>query len=125
MRTLGHRNLIEGVVPDLSSDWESLPIFLGRARGWSAMLKFSGSPVGTFKIMVSNSVLPYQDVLAGKQVIPSTEWNEYTGSSASISAAGDITWNVKDAGYRWVKISYLRTSGSGSITVANVQLKGG
>lgn len=89
------------------------------------MLRFSGAPVGTFKVMISNSVLPYQDVLAGKQVIPSTEWSEYSGSSASVSAAGDITWNVKDAGYRWVKIVYIRTSGSGSITVANVQLKGG
>lgn len=67
---------------------------------------FSGTPVGTFKLQISNDA-----VNAAASV---TNWSDYTGSSTSISAAGDYVWNLSSAGYRWVRVVYTKISGTGT-----------
>lgn len=108
---------------DLSANWESRPILLANAKAWSAQLFFTGSPIGAFKIQVSNDTVRYQDVAEGASLV--TGWTDYSGSSASVSDAGDIHYNIRDAGYRWGKIVYTRSGGSGFLLTANAQLKGG
>ncbi len=66
---------------------------------------FTGAPVGTFKLQISND---------------GTTFSDYTGSSAAISAAGDFIWNLVDAGYLSVRLVYTKTSGTGSVTAKAV-----
>lgn len=67
---------------------------------------FTGSPVGTLKVQVSNSM-----------VVDCTDstvvWTDYTGSSQAISAAGNFAYNLSEYGYRCVRLVYTRTSGTG------------
>lgn len=77
--------------------------------GWSAQFVFTGSPVGTLKVQVSDD--PYQ---SEGNVTP-TNWTDLADSSQSISAAGDITYNVNLAFYNWIRFVYTRGSGTGTI----------
>lgn len=92
---------------------------------------FTGSPVGTFKLQISNDIVPVAGGSLntngggnyGAAGIPVgtdpaanvVNWSDYTGSSQSISAAGNFTWNLLDMGYRWIRLVYTKTSGTGTV----------
>lgn len=74
---------------------------------------WTGSPVGTLKIQVSNDIVA---VAPGANPAANvTHWSDYTGSSTAVSGAGDITYNMTFVGYRWVQLVYTKTSGSGTL----------
>lgn len=73
---------------------------------------YTGAPVGTLKVQVSND-----NVVVGLGADPASNvvnWTDYTGSSVAISAAGNTLYNMTFAGYRWARIVYTKTSGTGS-----------
>lgn len=37
-------------------------------------------------------------------------------SSTAVAASGNVTYNVNGAGYRWVRVKWVYTSGAGNIT---------
>ncbi len=91
----------------------SIGIDLNQTVLYSVQAVFTGTPTGTLKLQISNDVV---------KVAPGTNpsanvvnWSDYTGSSQSISAAGNFTWNCFDVGYRWVRLVYVRASGSGTL----------
>ena len=70
-----------------------------------------GAPVGDFTLQVSND-----------DVSPSN-FSTYPGSSLSISGnSGDATYNVANLGYKWIRVSYARTSGTATAS-ANLVTK--
>ncbi len=80
---------------------------------YSIQLVFSGTaPTGTFSLQYSND-----------DVDP-TNWTDDSDSEQDITAGGNLMWNVENAGYKWVRVKYARTSGTGNITVARCQIKG-
>lgn len=82
---------------------------------------WTGSPVGNLYIETSNDVgttLP--DGSHGGLV----NWTTYTGSSqAAGGAAGDFAWHIWATGFKWIRLSYTFTSGSGTLN-ARVNQKG-
>lgn len=83
---------------------------------YSIQAVFSGAPVGTFKLQVSCDDVPVG--LNGQDpAINVVNWVDYTGSSAAIAAAGNFMWIVADCGYKWVRLVYTRTSGTGTLNV--------
>jgi hypothetical protein len=60
-----------------------------------------GTPVGTFVVQISND---------------GTYYSDYTASVLSVSAAGDYFWNFP-VGSPWARLSYTKTSGSGTLYV--------
>lgn len=97
---------------DLSTDVESEGIFVERCTEYSIQLVFTGTPVGEFKL---------QGSLDGGT--PSN-WTDITGSEESVTEAGDILWNAQGVGYRWVRLVYTSTSGTGTLTVYRSLCKG-
>ena len=106
----------------LDTSWTSEPIWLEHIICWSIQLVFTGTPSGTFIVQVSNDPVSYEEVKSGSKTV--SNWSDYDGSSTSVSAAGNILFNVKYAGYKWARAKYVFTSGTGSLTVANYQVKG-
>lgn len=79
---------------------------------WSPQLVWTGGTVnGSFKIQVSND----PGALLAGVVSGVSNWSDYTGSSSTASGAGDLTYNVNIAAYRWARIAYTRTSGTGTV----------
>lgn len=97
-----------------SSSLTSIGVDLQQMFGFSIQAVMTDAPVGTLKLQVSNDIV--QPSLGTDPAANVTNWIDYTGSSQSISAAGNFLWDVADANYRWVRAVYTKTSGTGALT---------
>lgn len=68
----------------------------------SVQAVWTGSPVGTLSLLISNDGVTY---------------STYTGSSTAVSGAGDFVWNLASLGFNYVKVKYTRASGTGSLNI--------
>jgi len=105
----------------MASSFKSTGVDLNQTVLYSIEAVFSGAPVGSFNLEVSNDIVPV-DPSNTNPVGPDpagnvVNWVTYTGSSTAVSGSGNFLWNVLEAGYRWVRVSYTATSGSGSCTI--------
>lgn len=99
--------------------------------GLSIQAVWSGNPVGTLKLQVSNDTVIADQAgtnplgtytVASDPADQVTNWSDYTGSVASTSSyssasGGSLLWNASQVGYRWVRAAYVTASGSGTLTV--------
>lgn len=85
--------------------------------GYSIQAVFSGDAIGTLSIQASNDPFPVTDLTIGRIV------NYTTVSTLPLTAPGSVLDNIDAAHYKWVRLIYTKTSGSGSIT-ANLHAKG-
>jgi hypothetical protein len=90
--------LIEG--GDMSATFQSDGINLHGKEGYSIHAIFTGSPMGTVYLAVSNN---------------NEDWAVLADSAQAVSAAGDVFYNVSKANYSYVRFHYSATSGSGSL----------
>lgn len=104
---------------DMAGSLTSAAVSLYQIYGWSAQFVFTGSPVGTLKVQVSDD--RYLNEYNAVQT--PTNWTDLVDSSTAIAAAGDITYNVDTAYYNWIRFVYTRSSGSGTLD-GRVNLKG-
>lgn len=108
----------------MSVSFNSDPVSLISVYAYSIQLTWaSGStPVGTFKLQGS---LDSGDNGLGQGYVAPTHWTDITSSSQSISGTpGSIIYDVTECSYRWVRLVYTSTSGSATIGVANINVKG-
>lgn len=77
-----------------------------------------GSPVGTFTIEVSNDMVNLAS--GADQAANVVNWSTYTGSAAAITTDGDLIYNIANLGYRWLRVKYTRTSGTGTLNAVLV-----
>ena len=88
----------------------STTVDLTRTSQYSVQAWYTGSPVGSFQINVSNDPLTCSGT--------NTNWAIATGTSATaISAAGTVMYNVTYGNYQCLQTVYTKTSGTGNITV--------
>jgi hypothetical protein len=73
-----------------------------------------GTPVGTIVVQGSNNAF----MESGTEVEnPNATWGEIAGSSKSITNDGVFVYNTSDAAFRAYRLSYTRTSGTGTVTL--------
>lgn len=88
---------------DASNDIVSGVLDIGEQRSYAIQALFSGSNVaGTIKLEVS---------------VDGTNFVDLASSSQSISSSADFMWNVNEASYRYVRVDWTATSGTGNLTV--------
>lgn len=74
---------------------------------------WTGSPVGIFSIQTSNDV---GTIEPDGTVINLVNWTTYDQSAqAAGGSAGDFAWHFIYAGFKWVRLVYAFTSGSGTL----------
>lgn len=82
----------------------STSIPLEQMFGCSIQATFTGAPVGSLKLQVSNDQVSWCDL----------------PSPTAISAAGCAMFNVSDTMYLFIRAVYTKTSGTGSLTIGAV-----
>lgn len=100
------------------------PIWLGHIANYSIQIFFSGTPSGTFKLQISNDVGQPQASGDAQKYNGVSNWTDVADSSISVSAAGDVAWEVQNSGSEWVRVVYTRSASTGTITSARAKLKG-
>lgn len=73
-----------------------------------------GTVDGAFTIEVSNDSVKI-DPTVTNQAANVVNWTTYTGSSVTAAGAGDFAWLISDIGFRWVRLKFTRTSGTGTL----------
>ena len=118
MRVNNEPNIIPaGTV--MNADINSVAIPLNQIFGYAIQIFFTGTPTGTFKLQSSC------DANSGNT--NPVNWSDISKSTFSVTAAGDVEWNVTDVGYTWVRVVYTDGSSGLStaiITVAQINIKG-
>ncbi len=90
---------------DATSNLTSVPLDIGDEKVYSIQADFTGGGgdlVGTLKLQASVDGSTYVDV---------------TDSDQAVAASADHLWSVTDAGYRYVRVDWAFTSGTGNLTV--------
>jgi hypothetical protein len=98
---------IKGAALDVTSDF-----------GFSFIVRWTGSPVGTLSIQASNYVQ------LGSEAPPEATFSTDPVATLAVSAAGEKLFNIADPGYRFVRLVWTFTSGTGTFTVAQFNSKG-
>jgi hypothetical protein len=90
----------------------SLVVDLGAVGLGSIQAVFTGSPVGSLFLELSDDIVP--PGADPNSVI--TNWTTYTGSAYAVTAAGNYVFNISNMGYKWLRMTYVPSSGSGSLS---------
>ena len=98
----------------MSGDVTSAVSFIEHMLLYNVQATITGSPVGTLKLQACIDV-------ATPTV--SSSWNDVASSTVTISGADIVMYDVSDISYKWVRLVYTRTSGTGAIT-ALINAKG-
>jgi len=91
--------------------------------GAAIQIEFSGTPTGSFNLQASAD--PWVANPTAAQV-PSN-FSDVADSTFTVSAAGNVMWNISDIEYNWIRVVYTDTSSGAStatITNASANLKG-
>lgn len=98
--------------------------------GYSIQIVFTGTPTGTFKLQASCDPVPRQSQVVGSNgavTYTPTNWTDVKDSTFTVSAAGNVQWNVREVFYNYVQVIYTDTSSGSStaiITNATFNAKG-
>lgn len=91
---------------DASSNITSIGYNLGDLQVYSVHCDFSGATLGgTVKLQASNDNTDYVDI---------------SGASQVIASAASHIFNVVNAAYKWVRVDWAQTGGTGTLTATIV-----
>jgi hypothetical protein len=111
-------SVIFPVSNNMNSTLKGSAIDVSSAFGFSFIVRWTGSPVGTLSIQASNYVQ------VGNETPPDSSFTTDSVATLAVSAAGEKLFNISDVGYRWVRLVWTFTSGTGTFTVAQFNSKG-
>lgn len=114
----------------LGSDYTSDALWLGHVANYSIQIAYTGDDAsnlnGTFKLQGSNDFGRSEVSRADSESLDN--WTDIDNSSVSVSSLAynptTELWNESNAGYRWVRLVFTNTSGTGSLTSATINTKG-
>lgn len=98
---------------DVAINNTSSPITLESLYGFSVQAVFTGSPVGELKLQGSCDPGKPTANSYGTDVV---NWNDIS-SPVAISASGNTIFNLDAQFYKWLRVVYTATSGTGTINV--------
>ena len=99
----------------MGADFESGPINVAAYIGMSIQAIYTGSPVGSLVIQASGAVTNRA------ADIDASSWIDI-GNDA-VSAAGTSLFNIRTPFYKWLRVVYRRTSGTGTVTTITANLR--
>lgn len=114
----------------VATTWTSAAVFVGRIQGYTVVVSCpsTGTPVGTVKVQ---GCIDRNAAMGDKPDENLTTWFDLsfvdsTGAAftnATISSASTAIFEELSCYYRYIRVVYTRSSGTGTFT-AKVQLKG-
>lgn len=87
---------------DAGSNYSSVEMDLGDLEAYSIQVSFSSPTLaGTLKLQSSNDA---------------QTWIDVDGSDQSVTVGTAHMWNVNDASYRYVRVDWVQSGGTGTLT---------
>jgi len=120
---IANDNYIQTAV-DLSSSYNFNAIYLGHARFAAIQLVFTGTPQGEFKLQASNDRGNVQKSTETGRSSDVVNWTDISGSVQNVTEAGNHMWCFELTPFRWVRVVWTQTGGSGTLERIAVNTKG-
>ena len=76
-----------------------------------------GSAAGTIQLQLSCDNVKPVNIVGVDPAANVVNWDVYTGSAVTVSGAGSQAWIVGQVGFRWLRVQYVFSSGTGSLLV--------
>jgi len=114
MRSLNEPILEDG---DASGDLVSEGVSMEYQYGISIQAVISGTAAGTLKLQGSNDFGNPSEAAGpvhGQNVV---NWSDIADSSAPVTGTGTVTWNFQGVFYKWIRVVYTATSGTGTMNI--------
>lgn len=97
----------------LSADRSTKAMPIDNVWGYSVQIVWTGaSAAGTLKLQASNDITDDSASVVN--------WEDIAGSSYTVSGPGSAFYNYDGAFYKWFRVVFTFSSGTGTITVTNV-----
>jgi hypothetical protein len=102
----------------MTADRTTTAVWLGHIITYAIQIVVSGgtSPTGSFILQGSND----NTEVPGNVV----NWATVPNATIAITDNGTVFFNVTDAGYKWVRVFYDFTSGTGTASYSRINGKG-
>lgn len=94
----------------MGADITSRAIQFDNVTRMSIHIIMTGSPVGVVSLQCSN------DLVSDHSSDTVTNWVDYTDGSSVVSGADQVMFNIRDVSFKWIRLVYVRGSGTGSMT---------
>ena len=122
MKVIGPLDILTGT--DMSGDIKGIPVDISNIQNVAIHLAWTGSPVGTWILQVSNDD-PATSPGVDKNAI---DYDDFTWISADTQAgggaAGSKLFTLANTGAKWVTVFWDDTSGTGTVTKHKAHGKG-
>jgi hypothetical protein len=93
---------------DMSGDLVSRAFPFTNLERLSIHATMSGVPDGSLLIQCSNDPVDYGDDVVN--------WVDYTDSLAPILGIEQVMYNIRDLSFRWLRLAYVQSSGTGLLS---------
>jgi len=101
----------------MSGNLTTTPVALDHIYGYSVQVVWTGATAsGAFTIEASDDVTSVPANIVN--------WETVGSSSIAASGPGSAFYNYNGAFYKWFRLKYAYTSGTGTITASNIVIKG-
>lgn len=119
---IGNQPLITATVVKIDGvDWNSKAIWLGHIANYAIQLVFSASACD-FKLQGSCDAGNPNGQSQAEYEATITNWSDIASSTITSAGAGNILYNIQNAGYNWVRV--VATNGTATVTSARFNVKG-
>lgn len=104
----------------MTTSANSIGIDVNQAALASIQASWTGATAnGTLKLQISDDIVPVDpsntNPVGADPAGLVQNWSDYTGSMTTVSGPGNFLWNMVYVGFRWVRLVYTATSGTGTI----------
>lgn len=100
------------------------PVLLDQAEELSFQASWVGTPTGNISVQVSDD-MGADSIGTSPLGTGITNWTDVSGSSQPAGgSAGNFGYNLPNIGYKWARLIYTFTSGTGTLN-ARAEIKGG
>lgn len=104
----------------MAADVESNGIDVNQMVAGSIQAVWTGATAdGTIGLEVSNDIVPVGPTQANSSANV-VNWSTYTGSTQTVAGDGNFLWNMNLMGFRWVRLVYTFSSGTGTLNATFV-----
>lgn len=120
MRTF-NKQISKAVALNANSSSPYVPLKNIYTYAMSAII--TGTPTGTIKLQASNDPETNDTQTNSTGLPPSvspTNWADIDGSLFTVTASGEVMWNVNAVGYNYVRVVYTDTSSGSSTATMNI-----
>ncbi len=108
------KGLLDNSQAVLNADYHSPALMLNQDIGFAIQANWSGSPVGTMKIQVSEDYNPGTPTSGG--AANAGNWSDYPGSIQNTAGVATLHWDITQTMAQWARVVFTFTSGTGILS---------